>query len=143
MIETKSPPQDQFVRVGGFRARYWQVGQGAPILLLHGIAHSVRAWEQNIDGLAARHTVYALDLIGHGLTDKPNSSYHISDLAKFVRDFMAAVDLPKAHLVGHSMGGAIAMHLAATYPAQVDKLASAARSRSDSGWQPCRFSVNT
>lgn len=115
-------PQDQFVQVGGFRARYWKVGQGAPILLLHGIAHSLRAWDPNIAGLAARHTVYALDIIGHGLTDKPTSSYHISDLAKFVHDFMAAVDLPKAHLVGHSMGGAIAMRFAITYPSQVDKL---------------------
>ncbi len=122
MIAVETLPQDRFVQVGGFKARYWQVGQGAPILLLHGIAHSVRAWEQNLEGLSARHTVYALDLIGHGLTDKPTRSYHISDLAKFVHDFMAAVDLSKAHLVGHSMGGAIAMHFAILYPAQVDKL---------------------
>ncbi|PJF26833.1 MAG: hypothetical protein CUN53_06365 [Phototrophicales bacterium] len=122
MIATKALPQDQFVQVGGFRARYWKVGQGAPLLLLHGIAHSVRAWEQNLEGLSARHTVYALDIIGHGLTDKPTSSYHISDLAKFIRDFMAAVDLPKVHLIGHSMGGAIAMHFAVMYPSQVDKL---------------------
>lgn len=122
MIATKALPQDQFVQVGGFRARYWQVGQGAPLLLLHGIGHSVRAWEQNLEGLSARHTVYALDIIGHGLSDKPTSSYHISDLAKFVRDFMAAVDLPKAHIVGHSMGGGIAMHFAILYPALVDKL---------------------
>ncbi|MDZ4765983.1 MAG: alpha/beta fold hydrolase [Chloroflexota bacterium] len=115
-------PQDQFVQVGTVRARYWQVGSGSPLLLLHGIGHSVRAYDRNIEALAAHHTVYALDIIGHGLTDKPVGAYHIDDLAKFVRDFMAELRIPRAHVVGHSMGGGIAMRFASLFREKVDKL---------------------
>jgi 4,5:9,10-diseco-3-hydroxy-5,9,17-trioxoandrosta-1(10),2-diene-4-oate hydrolase len=115
-------PQDHYIQVGTIRARYWQLGTGTPLLLLHGVGHSVRAYDRNIHALAAHHTVYAVDLPGHGLTDKPAGSYHVDDLAKFVRDFMAAMSIPRAHIVAHSLGGGVALHLAAQFPDKVNKL---------------------
>ena len=65
-------PQDQYVQVGRIRTRFWQMGtQGSVVLLLHGIACSVLEWQRNIEALAVHHRVFAVDLLGFGLTDKP------------------------------------------------------------------------
>ena len=62
--------EDHYVSVTGILTRYWQAGlQGSPIILLHGIGCSVLDWEQNIASLATRHRVYALDMMGSGLTE--------------------------------------------------------------------------
>lgn len=119
-------PQDNYIQVGGIKTRYWQLGTGTPLVLLHGIGHAVRAFDRNIHALATRHTVYAFDMKGHGLTDKPNTSYHIDDLAKFVRDWMAEMYIPRAHVLAHSMGGGIAIRFAAKFPDRVNKLVLAA-----------------
>ena len=66
--------EDRYVEVGGVRTRFWQAGsQGSPVILLHGIGCSVMEWEANIAALTARHRVYAVDLLGYGLTAKPAS----------------------------------------------------------------------
>jgi 4,5:9,10-diseco-3-hydroxy-5,9,17-trioxoandrosta-1(10),2-diene-4-oate hydrolase len=116
-------PTDRRVEVGGVDTRYWVEGAGSPVVLIHGLSNSVEHWLLNIYSLAAEHTVYALDLMGHGRTDKPLSrSYDIPALASFVLDFMDALGIERADLVGHSLGGGIALTMAETFPERVHRL---------------------
>lgn len=116
-------PTDRTIEVGGVRCRYWMEGDGPPVVLLHGLLNSVEHWLLNIDALAAEHTVYALDLVGHGRTDKPLSrGYDLPSLAGFVLDFMDAVGIGRADLVGHSLGGGLALIVAETTPERVGRL---------------------
>ena len=117
-------PQDRYIKVGTINTRYWAEGsQGSPVILIHGIGGYIEAWLPNFDALAAQHQVYAVDLLGHGRTDKPlDVSYTIASLTQFVKDFMAALGIEQAHVVGHSLGGAIGTRLALTFPTVVDKL---------------------
>ena len=114
-------PQDQFVKVGHIRTRFWQVGEaGSVVVLLHGIACSVTEWERNIEVLAERHRVYAIDLLGFGLTDKPdNEAYSLRNLARFVLDFMQQADIARAHLCGNSLGGRLTLMCADMAPERV------------------------
>ena len=114
-------PQNKFIRVGPVRTRYWQAGDaGSPVLLIHGIACSVLEWQHNIDALAAQHRVFALDLLGFGLTDKPaDETYTLSRLAQFVLDFMSAVGIDRAHIAGNSLGGRLALACAVIAPLRV------------------------
>ena len=116
--------QDRYLHVGQFNTRYWAEGShGSPVVLIHGIGGYIENWLPSIGALAAQHRVYALDLLGHGRTDKPlDVSYKIADLAQFVKDFMAAVGIDRAHVVGHSLGGAIGTRLALLYPTAVNRL---------------------
>jgi pimeloyl-ACP methyl ester carboxylesterase len=113
--------EDQFIEIGPVRTRYWQAGtSGSAVLLLHGIGCSVLEWERNIEALAARHRVFALDLLGFGLTDKPaDETYSLRNLARFVLDFMTALAIPRAHLAGNSLGGRLALECAAVAPERV------------------------
>lgn len=114
-------PTDQFAQVGTARTRYWKAGTtGSAVLLLHGIGCSVIEWQRNIDVLAQRHQVYALDLLGYGLSDKPeDETYSLRRLAQFVLDFMQGRGIAAAHLVGNSLGGRLALECAAIAPARV------------------------
>jgi pimeloyl-ACP methyl ester carboxylesterase len=117
-------PTDHFIEVGSVKARYWEAGTtGSAVLLLHGIGCSVLEWERNIEALAARHRVFALDLLGFGLTDKPgHETYSLRRLSQFVLDFMKAKAIAQAHLAGNSLGGRLALECAAMAPRQVTSL---------------------
>lgn len=116
-------PTDRIVDVGGINTRYWVEGAGAPVVLIHGLSNSIEHWLLNINVLAAEHTVYAVDLVGHGRTDKPLSrSYDLPDLARFVLDFMDALGIERADLIGHSLGGGVALTIAETSPGRVGRL---------------------
>jgi pimeloyl-ACP methyl ester carboxylesterase len=117
-------PEDRYVKVGKINARYWAEGdQGSPVVLIHGIGGSVESWLPTFGALATQHRVYAFDLLGQGRTDKPRDvSYGIPDLAQFVKDLMAALKVERAHVVGHSLGGAVGTRLAIMAPMAVDKL---------------------
>lgn len=116
--------EDRFIDVGGLRTRYRQAGaQGAPVLLLHGIGCSVLEWERNVAALAEGHRVFAVDLPGFGLTDKPpDAPGDIPGLARFVLAFLTALGIARAHLVGNSLGGRIALECAIAAPARVASL---------------------
>jgi pimeloyl-ACP methyl ester carboxylesterase len=116
-------PTDRLIKVGTVITRYWIKGEGSPVILIHGLSNSIEDWLLNFDVMAEQHQVYALDLIGHGRTDKPlSASYRIPDLARFVIDFMDTVNINCAHIVGYSLGGAIALTMAINYSSYVDKL---------------------
>jgi pimeloyl-ACP methyl ester carboxylesterase len=114
MISPEGPMTDRYIDVGSIRTRYWQAGTaGSAVVLLHGIGCSVLEWQRNVAALAAHHRVFALDLLGYGLSDKPTEeTYTIGRLAQFTLDFMSAHGIAKAHLAGNSLGGRIALDCA-------------------------------
>ncbi|MBX7112617.1 MAG: alpha/beta fold hydrolase, partial [Dehalococcoidia bacterium] len=111
------------VRLHGHDVRYRVLGEGPPLVLLHGITSSSRAWSEVLPGLAERHTVIAPDLLGHGESAKPMGDYSLGAYASGVRDLLVALGIERATVVGHSLGGGIAMQLAYQFPERVERLA--------------------
>jgi 4,5:9,10-diseco-3-hydroxy-5,9,17-trioxoandrosta-1(10),2-diene-4-oate hydrolase len=97
-------------------------GGGTPVILLHGLGGYIENWDLNMAALAQERQVYAVDLVGFGLSDKPQVEYTIPYLTTFVHKFMQALDIERATLVGESMGGIISLWFAQQYPEQVEKL---------------------
>jgi 2-hydroxy-6-oxonona-2,4-dienedioate hydrolase len=106
----------------GFKLHYLEAGRGAPIVLLHGLGGDGSRWRPNIEPLARDFHVFALDQIGFGKSDKPLANYHTGMLAEFLVDFLKAVGVPKASLVGNSMGASVALYTAAKFPNAVDRI---------------------
>src|SRR5262245_29436898 len=105
------------------RIRYVQrSGQGAPILFIHGFGGDLNNWLFNIDAISGSGPAYALDLPGHGGSTKAIAKPGLDALAVVVIEFMDALKLPPAHLVGHSMGGAVAGLVALEKPRFVRSL---------------------
>ena len=101
---------------------YVESGQGSPLLLLHGVGGSHEMWLPIVPDLAKSHRVIAADHRGHGASDKPRGSYTISLFCADWLSLMDALKVDRAHLVGLSMGGAIAMRLAVEHPGRVRSL---------------------
>jgi len=106
----------------GHRVRFHRAGEGPVLVLLHGIASTADTWAPVIDALAARHTVIAPDLLGHGASAKPRGDYSLGAYASGVRDLLAALGLDRGTVVGHSLGGGIAMQFAYQFPERVERL---------------------
>lgn len=116
-------PQDRYVQVGQINTRYWTSGdKGTTVILLHGIGSSVETWAYNISVLAQHHRVYAVDLVGAGRSEKPPVTYSLSYLAQFVKDFMDALSIECASLIGNSLGGGVVLEFALNFPGKVEKL---------------------
>jgi len=113
-----------FLNAGGIRTRY--ISSGSPdkplLLCLHGIGGHAEAYSRNFGAHGERFWMVAIDLLGHGWTDKPPIDYQLPDYAGHVLDVLKALDRTKAHITGESIGGWIAGHLAVHYPRVVDKL---------------------
>jgi len=121
--EERDTPQYLFTEVGGLRARYADRGFGdSVVLLLHGFGGDLDNWMFNLDSLAEKHRVLALDLPGHGQSVKTNVDPSLSGMATFVSKFLDVLSVSSVHVVGHSMGGAIAMQLASDSPETVKSL---------------------
>ena len=102
--------QYEFVETAAGRLRYAKRGQGAEqIVLVHGFGGDLDNWLFNIDALAENATVYALDLPGHGQSTKTLSDASLKGLSNALVDFLNKVGVAGAHLVGHSMGGVVAL----------------------------------
>jgi pimeloyl-ACP methyl ester carboxylesterase len=110
------------IRLHGHPVSYYEAGSGPVVLLVHGITSSAEAWQPVIPGLAEDHTVIAADLLGHGGSAKPKGDYSLGAYASGLRDLLAALGHPRATVVGHSMGGGIAMQLAYQFPERVERL---------------------
>ena len=110
------------VTVLGFKLHYIEAGKGAPVVLLHGLGGDGSRWSPNIEPLARDFHVFALDQIGFGQSDKPLANYHTGMLAEFLVGFLTAVNVPKASLVGNSMGAGVALYTAAKFPDVVDRI---------------------
>jgi pimeloyl-ACP methyl ester carboxylesterase len=120
-IEKLAGKEDKFIEVKGRMIHYLRQGEGKPLILVHGFGCSTYTWQKLIPLLADRYTVYALDLLGFGLSDKPpDGDYDLKSQGDLVIDFMNALQLPSATLVGHSMGGVVVAYAAVEAPAQVN-----------------------
>ena len=111
-----------FLTLHGQRLAYLEAGQGPPLLLIHGIAEAAWAWEVIIPALARRHRVIAPDLLGHGRSAKPRGDYSLGNQATLMRDLMISLDIERATLIGHSLGGGITMQFAYQYPERCERM---------------------
>mgnify|MGYP001304948702 CR=1 FL=1 len=120
--------EPEIVDAGGRSLRYLRMGpsddngDGDPVLLLHGFGGDLNNWMFNQLALAETRVVYALDLPGHGGSGKDVGAGDVASLTEAVVAFMDALGLQKAHLAGHSMGGAVALQLALNNPDRVASL---------------------
>ena len=122
----KRPEIANSILTGSFQTNYHDVGSGFPLIMLHGSGPGVSAWanwNKVFPLLSGEHHVYALDLVGFGYTDRPAGLvYNMDAWVKQVIDFMDALKIEKADLVGNSFGGALALALAYLKPERVRKL---------------------
>jgi pimeloyl-ACP methyl ester carboxylesterase len=109
--------------VHGHRRAFVRAGSGPALLLLHGIGNSCHTWAGVIDRLAESHTVIAPDLLGHGDSDKPRGDYSIAAYANGMRDLLTVLDIEQVTVVGHSLGGGIALQFAYQFPERCGRLA--------------------
>jgi pimeloyl-ACP methyl ester carboxylesterase len=115
-------PQRRHVELHGDRLAYRVMGEGPVILLIHGITSDSGVWERVMPGLARAHTVIAPDLPGHGSSDKPKGDYSLGAHACSLRDLLLVLGHERATLVGHSLGGGIAMQFAYQFPELGERL---------------------
>jgi pimeloyl-ACP methyl ester carboxylesterase len=115
-METKT------VELHGHPVTYRLMGQGPAVVLIHGITSSSRTWHSVMPALAERHTVIAPDLLGHGRSAKPRGDYSLGAYASGIRDLLVVLGIARATVVGHSLGGGIAMQFAYQFPERLDRL---------------------
>lgn len=111
-----------FVDAGGVRTRALQAGDGEDVVFLHGTSGHLEAFVRNIPAHAAGYRVHAIDLLGHGYTDKPDYPYEIPRYVEHLARYLDAVGIERAHLVGESLGGWVAAWLASERPERVGSL---------------------
>lgn len=110
------------VTIHGYERAYRMAGSGPALLLLHGIGDSSEAWLPLMDELAARFTVIAPDLLGHGHSAKPRADYSVAAYANGMRDLLDVLDVDSATVVGHSLGGGVAAQFGYQYPERCERL---------------------
>jgi len=115
-------PSLRFRTIHGYRRAYRIAGSGPVILLIHGIGDNSTTWETVQAKLAQRFTVIAVDLLGHGQSDKPRADYSVAAYANGMRDLLSVLDIERATVVGHSLGGGVAMQFAYQFPQLVERL---------------------
>ncbi len=109
--------QDQYTFFNNSKIRYRCAGEGNNIVLLvHGIGGYIEEWGKCFELISKKNRVAALDLIGHGLSDKPDIRYSIDLLTDNLKSFIHFLNTGKVHLVGFSLGGAVCLNLAVKYP---------------------------
>lgn len=112
----------KYLDLHGERLAYLDEGSGEVILLLHGIAGSSQTWRSVIRPLSRRYRVVAPDLLGHGSSTKPRSDYSLGALSVMVRDLLDGLGITRATIVGHSLGGGVAMQFVYQHPDYVRRL---------------------
>ncbi len=108
--------------VFSFRLHYREAGKGPAVILLHGLGGDGSRWTSLMQTLAPDFRVIALDQIGFGQSDKPLANYNHAMLAEFLAEFAKTIGASKATLLGHSMGGYVAIYAAVHHPEMVDRL---------------------
>jgi pimeloyl-ACP methyl ester carboxylesterase len=112
----------KYLDLHGDRVAYLDEGQGEVILLLHGMAGSSETWRSVMRPLSRRYRVVAPDLLGHGNSAKPRSDYSLGAFAVFLRDLLDELGVAQATIVGHSLGGGVAMQFVYQHPDYCQRL---------------------
>src|SRR6201987_1102172 len=115
-------PHLEYRTIHGYRRAFRVAGSGPAILLIHGIGDNSTTWETVQTRLAQRFTGIAVDLLGHGETDKPRADYSVAAYANGMRDLLSVLDIERATVVGHSLGGGGAVQFAYQFPPLVERL---------------------
>ena len=110
------------VQLHGHRVIYHMAGSGPPVVLIHGMVNSSRHWRSVALSLADRYTVIAPDLIGHGDSATPRGDYSLGAHATSIRDLLAVLGIDRATIVGHSLGGGVAMQFFYQFPQRTERL---------------------
>jgi pimeloyl-ACP methyl ester carboxylesterase len=114
--------QSKTIKVDGRDVRYYTAGQGEPLVVIHGGGGDARTWWKNIGVLAEKYTVYAPDLPGYGGSQPLDGDYYIPELTDFVDRFAKSLGLEKFYIIGHSLGGGIALDYTLKFPQKIKKL---------------------
>ncbi len=112
----------KYLELHGNRLAYQDEGQGDAILLLHGMAGSSQTWRSVIRPLSRKYRVIAPDLLGHGMSAKPRSDYSLGAFAVLLRDLLDELGVARATIVGHSLGGGVAMQFVYQHPDYCERL---------------------
>jgi pimeloyl-ACP methyl ester carboxylesterase len=108
--------EQKFIDIHGERIAYYDEGRGEVLLLIHGMAGSSQSWRELLPKLAQRYRVIAPDLLGHGQSAKPRTDYSLGAFAVGLRDLLDELGVSSATVVGHSLGGGIAMQFLYQHP---------------------------
>ena len=111
------------IELHGHRVIYRIAGDGPAVVLIHGMVNSSKHWERVALRLAERYTVIAPDLIGHGDSAAVRGDYSLGAHACSIRDLLTTIGIDRATIVGHSLGGGIAMQFFYQFPQRVERLA--------------------
>ncbi len=115
-------PRMVFRTIHGYRRAFRMAGSGPALLLIHGIGDDSSTWQEVIPHLAEKYTVIAPDLLGHGRSDKPRADYSVAAYANGMRDLLSVLGIEKVTVIGHSLGGGVAMQFAYQFPGKVERL---------------------
>ena len=122
-MPTLPPKFDEWqIELHGRRVVYRVAGSGPPVVLIHGMLNSSSHWRAVALNLAREHTVIAPDLIGHGDSAAPRGDYSLGAHAASIRDLLAAIGIDRASIVGHSLGGGVAMQFFYQFPQRTERL---------------------
>ncbi len=110
------------IKVDGLDVHYYTAGSGEPLVVIHGGGGDARTWWKNIAELSERYTVYAPDLPGYGGSQPLDGDVYIPELSDFLGSFASNLGLEKFYLVGHSMGGGVALNYTLKFPHKIKKL---------------------
>lgn len=111
-----------YISVDDTRLYFDEQGEGPAMVLVHGLGSSGRDWEEQVEHFASRYRVLRLDLRGHGRSERPPGPYHIAQFARDLAIFLRKTEAAPTHVVGLSMGGMVALELAAGAPELVRSL---------------------
>ena len=114
--------RERMVMLNGYEFRYLDSGEGPAVLFIHGLTGSSRNWAHLVDMLNTDHRILVPDLHGHGASAKPMGDYSLSAHAATLRDLLDRLGIDRVTLVGHSLGGGIAMQFCYLFPERVERL---------------------
>src|SRR3989449_5384672 len=110
------------VTLHGHRLSSRSGGSGPVLVLIHGITASAATWDDVLPWVAERHSVVAPDLFGHGRSAKPRGDYSLGAYANGIRDLLEVLGIPRATVVGHALGGGVALQFAYQFPERCERL---------------------
>lgn len=110
------------IKIKGRDVRYFTVGQGNPLVVIHGGGGDARTWLSNVNLLSDNYRVYVPDLPGFGESQSPEGDYNIPELTEFVDSFADDLGLESFYLMGHSIGGGVALNYALKFPHRIKRL---------------------
>ena len=110
------------IKINNLDIHYLNGGEGDPLVLIHGGLGGASGWLQNLTELSNMYTIYAPDLPGFGSSQPISDDFQVSEFVNFLEDFTDRLGLKRFHLMGHSLGGGIALHFALKYPHKIGRL---------------------